>query len=104
MARFDVRENAHRETRAAVPFLLEVQADLLSGLATRLVVPLVPAAKFGPAATRLNPSFRIGNKHYVLDTAAMAGVPARALGEKLTSLKAHADEILAAIDFLLSGT
>lgn len=104
MARFDVRENSHRETRTAVPLLLEVQADLLSGLATRLVVPLVPASKFGRPATRLNPAFHIGNKKFVMDTAAMAGVHQRLLGDKVASLEAESAAILAAVDFLMSGT
>jgi toxin CcdB len=40
MARLDV--HARRDNRAG--YLLDVQADLLSGLNTRLVVPLLPRA------------------------------------------------------------
>jgi toxin CcdB len=42
MARFDVHENPSRRSRARVVYLLDIQADMLSDLATRLVVPLVP--------------------------------------------------------------
>lgn len=103
MARFDVRANLNRESRGRVPFLLELQADLLSSLATRLVVPLVPATDFGPPATRLNPVFRIGNRNYVMDTALMAGVSAKVLGERAASLAERSAEILGAVDFVLSG-
>ena len=69
MARFDVRANLNRASRARVPFLVELQADMLSALHTCLVAPLVPSAEFGPPATRLNPEFRIGNRKFVMDTA-----------------------------------
>jgi toxin CcdB len=103
MARFDVRANLNRATRARVPYLLELQADMLSALDTRLVAPLVPAAEFGPAATRLNPGIRIGNRNLVMDTALMAGVPKKLLGEKVVSLAGRSAEILGAVDFLASG-
>ena len=103
MARFDVRANLHKASRARVPLLLEVQADLLGDLSTRLVVPLVASADFGPAAARLNPVFRVGTRNYVMDTAAMAVVPTKILGAITTSLAGRSAEILDAIDFLISG-
>ena len=103
MARFEVRSNLNRATAARVPYLLELQADLLSGLGTCLVAPLVPAAEFGPAATRLNPRFRIGKRTLVMDTALMAGVPRKLLGERVVSLADRSGEILGAVDFLVSG-
>ena len=103
MARFEVRTNLNRATRIRVPYLLELQADMLSALDTRLVAPLVPAAEFGPAATRLNPGFRVGNRNLVMDTALMAGVPKKLLGEKVDSLAERSVDILGAVDFLVSG-
>jgi toxin CcdB len=103
MARFDVRSNLHKSSRERVPYLLEIQSDLLSSLGTRLVAPLVPAAKFGPAAERLNPSFRIGGKNYIMDAALIAGVSGKILGEAVANLSGDSTEILSAIDFLISG-
>ena len=103
MARFDVRAKLNRATRARVPYLLELQADMLSALDTCLVAPLVPAAEFGPAATRLNPVFRIGNRKFVMDTSLMAGVPRKLLGERAVSLADRSVEIVGAVDFLVSG-
>jgi toxin CcdB len=103
MARFEVRANRNRATRPRVPYLLELQADMLSALDTRLVAPLVPAAKFGLAATRLNPAFRIGNRSLVMDTALMAGVPRKLLGERVVSLADRSIDIIGAVDFLVSG-
>jgi len=103
MARFEVRANLNRATRDRVPYLLELQADMLSALDTCVVAPLVPAAAFGPAATRLNPEFRIGNRRLVMDTALMAGIPRKLLGERVVSLADRSVQILGAVDFLVSG-
>ena len=48
----------HRNAEGAsgqIPYLLDVQADLLSDLDTRVVVPLVRASAFGRSATRPHP-------------------------------------------------
>lgn len=68
MARFDVRANLNRSSRERVPYLIELQKDLLAGLATRLVAPLAPAARFGPPASRLNPVASKKTPHRVLPT------------------------------------
>ncbi len=103
MARFDVRPNLDRGSREQVPYLLELQADLLAGLGTRFVAPLVPASRFGPPAARLNPVFRVGARNFVMDTALCAGVSSKQLGERATSLSPRAGDVLAAIDLLISG-
>jgi len=103
VARFDVLRNPSRRSRQRVPYLLDVQADLLESLATRLVVPLVAPADFGPPVERLNPVFRVGGRNYVMATAEMAAVPRKSLGGRAGTLEGHATEVLAAIDFLISG-
>ena len=103
MARFDVRTNLNRASRARVPFLVELQADMLSALHTCLVAPLVPSTEFGPPATRLNPEFRIGNRKFVMDTALVAGIPRTLLGEKVATLADRSGDIVGAVDFLVSG-
>lgn len=47
MAQFDVYENPDPNSKATVPYLLDVQADLLNKLATRVVVPLMTGAAMG---------------------------------------------------------
>jgi toxin CcdB len=103
VARFDVYRNPNRKSRERVPLLLDVQADLLSGLSTRLVVPLVRAAEFSRPAEKLNPVLRIEGRNYVLSTAEMAAIPVKALGERITSVQPDAPAILGAVDFLISG-
>lgn len=45
MARFDVYVNPGRNQRN-IPFLVDVQSSVISGLATRIVVPLRLLASF----------------------------------------------------------
>lgn len=103
MAQFDVYENPNPATSPSIPYLLDVQVEFLDTLGTRLVVPLVSAAFFGKAATRLNPQFTIGQDMVVMSTAELAGISARLLGQKVCSLKGQRDEIVAALDFLFTG-
>ncbi len=103
MAQFDVYLNPNGATRQAVPYLLDVQADLLDMLATRVVVPLVRAETMVLSASKLNPKFDIDESTVVMSSAELAGVSIRSLGEKVASLKAQRDEIIAALDFLFTG-
>ena len=103
MAQFDVYLNPNPGTRKTIPYLLDVQADLLDTLATRVVVPLVLIEEMGLAAKRLNPQFKIKSEAVVMSTAELAGVSTRSLGDKVASLKNKRDEIIAALDLLLTG-
>ena len=103
MAQFDVYLNPNADTCATIPYLLDVQADLLDSLATRVVVPLVLAEEMGLAARQLNPKFNVQGVAVVMSTAELAGVASRALGHKVESLKDMRDEIIAALDLLFSG-
>ena len=91
------------ETNQAVPYLLDVQADLLDTLSTRVVVPLVAASAMGKAVKHLNPEFTIRNTAVFMSTAELAGIPCRSMGEKVGSLKNQRREIIAALDFLITG-
>jgi len=103
MAQFDVYLNPNRSTRQAIPYLLDVQADLLDSLTTRVVVPLLRAEIMGLSASKLNPKFTINNTVVVMSSAELAGVSIRSLGEKVASLKAQRNEIIAALDLLFTG-
>jgi toxin CcdB len=98
MARFDVFRNPDGEG-----YLLDVQADLLGNLNTRVVVPLLPSAMAPKAAKTLNPCFELAGETVVMATQFMAAVPAPLLRMPVTGLQAQRDEIVAAIDFLMQG-
>ncbi|MFP4349743.1 MAG: CcdB family protein [Desulfococcaceae bacterium] len=103
MAQFDVYGNTNTETEDHIPYLLDVQADLLDSLSTRVVVPLISHAAMEKPIAHLNPGFDIEGEPVFMSTAELAGVPVRILGLKITSLKDRRDVIMAAMDFLLVG-
>lgn len=102
MPQFDVFRNK-LPTKRLVPFLLDVQSDLLRVVATRVVVPLLRASEFGLPAPHLNPNFEIDGIKVVMSTAELAGVSRAVLGDKVCSLTQRRDEIVAALDFLFFG-
>ena len=59
MAQFHVCLNPNPDSAAAIPYLLEVQSDLLESVNTRAVVPLALLSERGQPAKYLNPQFEI---------------------------------------------
>jgi toxin CcdB len=100
VARLDVHRNL---ARGDAPFLLDVQANLLSSLRTRLVIPLLPLAHKRDRIPQLHLLAGIEGVSYVLATDYMAAVDRRQLGAVVGSLDKRHHEITAAIDFLLQG-
>ena len=104
MAQFDVYRNSNAATRARVPYLLDVQSDLLDLLATRIVVPLCkPEVLSGKPAERLNPAFEVEGRKLLMLTPELAGVSRKALGERVANLAADRAAIIAALDLVLTG-
>ncbi len=103
MAQFDVYENPNPASQKTIPFLLDVQTDLLDNLATRVVVPLVASAAIPKPGRHLNPAFSIGETGVIMSTAEIAGVSIKSLGKRVCSIKEYRDKIVAAIDFMITG-
>lgn len=85
------------------PLLLDVQADLLEGLATRVLVPLTRAEEHAPPLSILNPTAKVEGVEYVLEFQELAAVPRSALAEPIASLAARRSEWIAAVDLLFNG-
>lgn len=98
MARFDVYPNPDGEG-----YLLDIQADLLNHLNTRLVIPTLPLATAPKPARTLNPLMEIQGILCSVVTQYMATVPAGLLKSPVLNAGQRRDEIVAAIDLLLQG-
>jgi toxin CcdB len=101
MPQFDVHRNSgnHRDT---IPYVVVVQSTLFDGYKRRVVVPLVRASAVGRVDnSRFNPTFRIANVQVVLHPLEMVSVSIEALGKPVGSLRAHAGQIIGALDELL---
>lgn len=97
MARYDVYANP------GGGLVLDVQADVLDELKTRVVVPLLPMEKAPQPAKRLNPVFEISGVRYVLVTQFLAAIPLSALSDPVSNLSDRHDEIVAALDMVFHG-
>lgn len=104
MAQFDVHRNPEQATRARVPFVVDLQSDLLADLPTRLVAPLrMRDDTMASAPRRLCPAFDVQGLEVVLYPHEMAGLPAKLLGRPVASLRASSMVLVDAVDAVLSG-
>ena len=81
MARYDLYPGVDR-----AGYLLDIQADLLEELSTRVVVPLVPHSGKVKLVRKLNPVFNIDGKQHAMFTHLIAAVPLTRLREPRTNL------------------
>ncbi|MGX2038733.1 CcdB family protein [Methylocaldum sp. MU1018] len=104
MARFDLYRNGGPHA-GDVPYLLDVQSDLLQDLNTRVVVPLRRWDRFpvGRLPDRLTPVFEIEGIACFLETPKLAAVPLRLLKTPVVSLADNRAAITGALDFLFQG-
>jgi toxin CcdB len=85
-------------------YLLDVQADIMRPLNTRVVVPLMPLGKAPKPATRLNPLFVIDDIEHSMVTQYMAAVPTSVLKRETLNVADRRDDVVNAIDLLLQGS
>ena len=103
MSQFLVYRSTGVSTRQ-VPYWLDIQSTLLSSLASRVIVPLfLPSAVKGKTSTTLTPTLRVEGKNVVMMTPEMASVLVHQLGPLVDDLESCRFEIVAALDFLISG-
>ena len=100
MAQFDVYENPSKDTKELIPYILDIQHDILNNLSTRVVVPLVMDSAI---VNKLHPTFEIKGKKVMMSTSELATIPIDVLGEKIENLIEFRNEIIDAIDFLVTG-
>lgn len=98
MARFDIYQ-----IRSTAGLAVDVQADLLDHLKTRVVIPLLDGPEADWSMLRLTPKIMFGGKHLTLGTPFMIGVPMRELAGPIGSVADQGYPIALAIDLMLSG-
>ena len=98
MARFDVYRNPDGNG-----FQLDVQADLMSRLNSRLVIPLVRSDIAPTHIKALNPIFKLEEATYLMFTQQMAAVSVQMLKRPVLNVNDRRDEVVAAVDLLLQG-
>ena len=101
---YDVYPNPSARLRVVYPFVLDVQSDLLKALATRMVVPLaVTGLSASSLPHRLCPMVTVQEQSLMLVPFEAAPLDKRHLKVKVCSVRQHANEIVAAMDAVMSG-
>lgn len=104
MAQWDVYRNPIPSSRDEVPFLVDVQSDLLHGVPTRLVVPLaVPKRKMAGLPPRLVPEFELLGRRLQLVPQETGAVAKQMLSAPVATLRSEAHRIVDALDTVVSG-
>lgn len=104
MSQFDLYVNTDKDTSKTYPYFIDVQNDLLDALNSRLVIPLTPRARTDkPYPDNLCPTLRIAGKDFALLTHQMTSIPVSFLKKKEEPLYSYRNEIVSAIDFLITG-
>lgn len=98
MARFDVYV-----VEGDVGYLLDCQADVLSGLDSRFVVPLLPRRLVAVIVPGLNPVFTVEEEPVLMMTQSASAVPVQVLRHPVASLADERYVVSNALDMLLSG-
>jgi toxin CcdB len=103
MAQYDVHRNSDTETAVNFPYIVDVQADLLRHLDTRLVVPLGRAATGFKSLARLTPQVEVEGEHLLFLVNHAVSMQRSILGPVVGSVAENSIDLLNAIDFLLTG-
>lgn len=98
MAQYDAYKNPE-----GPGWLLDVQCDLLEGLNTRIVVPLLPVDQAPAQASHLNPSFVIEGVEVSMVTQYLAAVRSCAIRDPVTNFANRHRDIVDALDTLFLG-
>lgn len=98
MARFDVYHTPDGDG-----YLVDVQADAMSHLNTRMVIPLMRPPDAPRPAKTLNPVVVLDELPHVLAIQHMAAIESRHLKRPVGTVADRGHEITFAIDLLLQG-
>ncbi|RLQ20858.1 plasmid maintenance protein CcdB [Seongchinamella sediminis] len=104
MRQFDVYTNPSKSTRKAYPFIVDIQSEIISELATRIVVPLGRKVDFrSEQLKKLTPTVEYEGEELLLLVPQVASIPTKALKNPIGSLSHLRDDIVAALDFAITG-
>ena len=102
MAQFDVHRNSGKH-KNAIPFVVVVQSSQFDSYRRRVVVPLVRASEIAPIQfASFNPTFTIRGVKVVLHPLEIVSVSVDQLGARVGSLAESGQEIIGALDELLT--
>mgnify|MGYP001815964289 CR=1 FL=1 len=104
MTQFDVYRNPSKASRDAYPYIVDIQTPVISEISTRIVIPLGRRDLFRDEMLQgLTPTITYEGDELLLLVPQIASVPSRILRDPIGSLSHFRDEIIAALDFAITG-
>ena len=104
MAQFDVYPNPSKHQRSDIPWIVDIQSDLLSSLPTRQVLPLALRKHMPAALPRpLCPAIQWEGDMLVALPHMAASFRTKDLGQCEGNLRSDASALVAAVDAVISG-
>lgn len=103
MARFDIHPNPITQDRAAFPYVLEIQSDLLYAFVERVCVPLVRSGAIPGLTERFNPTILVDGEALRLHPLGIAVFYTHELKAAVGSASTEALSVETALDMLLRG-
>ena len=103
MKQYDLYENTDPDSQGTYPYFVDVQTGLLQDLNSRVVIPIAPALDAKSFPKNLCPIVEINNKQFALLTHQITTVSSSFLESREGSLLLNRDDIISALDFLLTG-
>lgn len=103
MAQFDVYRNPNPNGRTTAPYVVALQSDFLDLLPSRWVAPLKLSKSIARRVEGLMPEVEVDGKKFTIFMYESGAVPVQSLGNKIASLDGHRDELIRAVDILVSG-
>ena len=104
MSQFTVYENQNKNSNDTYPYFVDVQNELLISLNSRMVIPVTPIQLMANITiSKLCPKIMINKIEFILLTHQMTNIPTTALNNPIMEAENLRDEIVAAIDLLITG-
>ena len=98
MAQYDVYAIA-----GSTDLFLELQANNVHGLSTKIGAPLIAKSPFDRPIPKLQPEFDVGGRTYIMLTQHIFSIPAAHLKELRANLVGSDYRITSALDLLFHG-
>ena len=104
MKQFPVYKNKSRN-KQAYPYFIDIQAEMLAHLNTRLVMPLTPKDNSNSQVKTLTPVININQVDYVVLTTMITTTDAKNLNSDNVVMDASylRDQLVSAIDMMILG-
>ncbi len=103
MAQFDVYTNPMLDQRGHIPYWLDLQSDHIAQLHSRVIIPLRTPETMGPRIEGLQPIVTVGKQALYADVPSLASFPSRLLKQPVAHVQAQRNDLIAALDYLISG-